>query len=338
MGLALGSSGLMPAAWAAMMRIRFGGYALGRDGKPLGIDGYFGYDEEAVQVEYQRRTGQEPTGAVTDRDLHRLGLLVTLISTHGSGQPDPFGIGYPADIARRLLHLYWWQPTGNYPATSVPMNKSAEQGYREILRFLGDPNIVPQDAAFVDYSQGSICGGRARNDIRAGKIIRPANTPPVRLVGGVTLGNPMRPAGAFAGNVDPGGSGLDPVHETASEPGMCHLAAPGDIYTDWTDDGSKEMARAIFNMVFSRFTGRDSILEQLGELASLSPWEAINAGRAILRGGMFVVKGTGPHVRYHIEQCPGTGQTYYEHGVTHLERLATTRLEGIVSRGRALAA
>ncbi|AGT12946.1 lysin B [Mycobacterium phage KayaCho] len=335
MSLALGSSGLMTAAWTAMMRLRYPSYALGRDGNPIKVDGYFGYDEEGVAAQYQSRTGQLPTGHVSDRDLHQLGLLPTLISTHGSGQPDPFGIGYPADIARRLLHLYWWQPTGNYPATSVPMRDSADQGYREILRFLGDPVIVPGDAAFVDYSQGSICGGRARNDIRAGKIIRPKGSAPVKLLGGVTLGNPMRPEGAYAGNVDPGGSGLDPTLETASEPGMLHLAHPGDIYTAWEDDGSKEMARAVFNGVFLRFTGRDSIIEQFMELLSGNPLEILWAGRAILRGGMFVIKGTGPHVQYHTQQCPGTGQTYYEHGVTHLERLATARLEAIVARGRA---
>lgn len=321
--LDLGSSGLMASAWTVVMRKRFARYALGRDGAPIKVDGYFGYDEQAVQVEYQRRTGQTDAkpGRVSDQDLHRLGLLPTLITTHGSGQPDPFGIGYPADIARRLLHLYWWQPTGNYPATSVPMNKSADQGEAEIMRFLADPNIVPGPTAWCDYSQGSICGGRARNAIRAGKV-----RPGVTILGGATFGNPMRPEGA--GGLP--GTGLDPVAETASEPGMYHAAAPGDIYTDWEDERSKEMARAIFQMVFSRFTGRDSILEQMMKLMTGNPFEVIAAGRAILRGGMFVAKGTGPHVRYHIEQAPGTGQTYYEHAVSHLDRLATDRLVKIV--------
>ncbi|QHB37353.1 lysin B [Mycobacterium phage BirdsNest] len=332
--LDLGSSGLMTAAWTAVMRRRFASYALGRDGKPIKIDGYFGYDEQAVQEEYQRRTGQTNAkpGQVSDQDLHRLGLLPTLITTHGSGQPDPFGIGYPADIARRLLHLYWWQPTGNYPATSVPMNKSADQGTAEIMRFLGDPNIVPGPTAWVDYSQGSICGGRARNAIRAGKV-----RPGVTILGGATFGNPMRRAGDYAGTVDPGGSGLDPVLESSNEPGLIHMAHPKDIYTAWPDDDSKEMARAIFNGVFMRFTGRDSILEQMGELLSGNPFELFAAGRAILRGGAFVAKGTGPHVQYHINECPGTGQTYYEHAVTHLERLATARLERIVAEAKAAA-
>lgn len=332
--LDLGSSGLMTSAWTAVMRQRFKSYALGRDGQPIKIDGYFGYDEQAVQVEYQRRTGQlnAKPGQVSDLDLRNLGLLPVLITTHGSGQPDPFGIGYPADIARRLLHLYYWQPTGNYPATSVPMNKSADAGEREINRFLDDPGIVPGPVAFVDYSQGSICGGRARNRIRAGKV-RPA----VKMLGGVTFGNPMRREGDFFGNVDPGGAGIDPVLESASEPGLVHMAAKGDLYTTCPQDSSGEYERAIFNMVFSRFTGRDSILEQIGELMSGNPFELWAAGRAILRGGMFLVKGTGPHVQYHTQIAPGTSQTYYEAAITHLDRLATTRLERIVAEAKAAA-
>jgi hypothetical protein len=325
--LALGSSGIMPAAWAATMRLRFGGYALGRDGAPLKPDGYFGYDEEAVQVEYQRRTQQVLTGKVTDEDLHRLGLLPTLITTHGSGQPDPFGIGYPADMARRLLHLYRWQPTGNYPATSVPMNKSADKGEAEINRFLDDPAIVPGPTAWIDYSQGSICGGRARNRIRAGKARKE-----ISIIGGVTFGNPMAIPGIYAGNVDPGGGGIDPVHETASEPGLLHMRNKGDLYTTCPDGNSGEIERAAFNAVFSRFTGKDSVLEQLGEFIANPFGEGFAAARAALTGGMFLVKGTGPHVQYHSTICPGTNQTFYEYGISHLDRLATARLEGIVAR------
>lgn len=326
MPLNLGSSGLLVSAWTAVMLSRFRSYALGRNGLPIKIDGYFGYDEQLVQQEYQRRTGQPPTGEVSDDDLHRLGLLPTLITTHGSGQPDPMGIGYPADIARRLLHLYRWKPVGNYPATSVPMRDSANAGEREINRFIDDPLIVPGPTVWVDYSQGSICAGRVRNRIRAGKA-----RPEVKILGGVTFGNPMRPKHSFIGTIDTDARSLDPVSETATESGLIHLAADGDIYTAWPDDASLEMARAIFNGVFLRFTGRDSILEQMGELMANPFWEVIAAGRAILRGGMFVARGTGPHVRYHLDQCPGTGMTYYEYGIRHLERLAVERLQRIVS-------
>src|SRR6476619_3162555 len=136
MSLKLGSNGLMTSAWTATMLTRYRSYALGVNGQPIKVDGYYGNDEQKVQREYQRRTEQIQTGEVSDQDLHKLGLLPTLISTHGTGQADPFGAGYPADIARRVLDLYWWQPTGNYPAQAVPMNGSADAGEREIARFM----------------------------------------------------------------------------------------------------------------------------------------------------------------------------------------------------------
>lgn len=326
MSLGLGSSGLMTAAWTRTMLKRFASYALGRDGLPIRVDGYFGYDEENVQREYERRTGQIQDGKVSDHDLHRLGLKPTLISTHGTGQADPFGIGYPADIARRCLDLYKWQPTGNYPAIAIPMDDSADAGEREIMRFLGDTFIVPGPVAFVDYSQGSICGGRARNAIRAGKVRKE-----VQLLGGATFGNPMRPDHVYAGSVDPGEGGLDPTLETASEPGMLHLAAKGDMYTARAAGHTGEMQRAIFNLVFKRIGGVDGIIEQFGELFFNPIFEVPAAINAMLKAGMFFAKGTGPHVRYHLDICPGTNMTYYEYAVKHLRDLATSRLQRIAA-------
>lgn len=326
MSLSLGSSGLLTAAWQATMLRRFESYALGLDGKPLKRDRYFGYDEEAIQREYQFRTGQPQTGIVSDDDLHRLGLLPTLITTHGTGQADPFGIGYPADIARRLLHLYRWKPVGNYPAIAIPMDDSADMGEREILRFIADPIIVPGPTAWVDYSQGSICAGRVRNLIRRGGARKG-----VTILGGATFGNPMRPDRSYAGNVDPGEGGLDPTLETATEPGLIHLAAKGDMYTSRAGGHAGEMQRAIFNLVFRRIGGVDGIIEQFGELFTNPLVEVPAAITAMLKAGMFFAKGTGPHIRYHIDQCPGTGMTYYEYAIKHLEGVATTRLERIAA-------
>ena len=327
MSLRLGSTDrLMISAWTQTMKNRFRSYATGTNGLPIKVDGYFGYDEEKVQKEYQRRTGQVPNGEVSDQDLHKLGLLPTLLSIHGTGQPDPFGIGYPADIARRLLDRYWWQPVGNYPATAVPMNHSADAGEAECVRLISDPNIVPGPTAFVDYSQGSICGGRARNRMRAGTLRG-------ELIASASFGNPMRPSGSYAGNVDPGGHGIDPTLETASGPQFLNLAAKGDLYTTCPDGDVGEMERAIFNMVFSRFTGKDSITEQLWELFTNPTREAFAAAIAIWNGGLFLVRGTGPHVRYHLDECPGTGVTYYEHAINHLRYQADARLQRIVASG-----
>ncbi|QFP95496.1 lysin B [Mycobacterium phage GaugeLDP] len=323
MSLKKGSSGLMVSAWTAVMLTRFKSYALGLDGQRLRNDGYFGLDEEKVQKEYQLRTGQFPSGQVSDDDLHRLGLLPTLLTTHGTGQADPFGIGYPADMARRVLDLYRWQPVGNYPAKAVPMNGSVDQGVREQVRLISNPLIVPGPIVWADYSQGSCVGGRVRNMIRAGKLRG-------EIVGGVAIGNPMRPRDDYAGNVNPGGEGIDPIREVP-QAGVINLAQKGDLYATCPGGQSGEMERAIFNAVFSRFTGEDSLIEQVGELFKNPFREVPAAVKAITRGGMFLVKGTGPHVRYHIDQCPGTGMTYYEYGIKHLRDLAEARLRRIAS-------
>jgi hypothetical protein len=202
------------------------------------------------------------------------------------------------------------------------MNGSADAGEREAALQV---SRAPGPVAFVDYSQGSICGGRVRNRMRNGEF------PGKSLIGAASFGNPMRPAGSYAGNVDPGGHGIDPTLETASAPEFLNLAAKGDLYTTCPDGNVGEMERAIFNMIFSRFTGKDSILEQIWELFTNPLSEVPAAAKAILNGGMFVVKGTGPHVRYHLDQCPGTGMTYYEFAIKHLRDLATARLQRIVS-------
>lgn len=327
MALHLGSNGLMVSAWSKVMLKNYRSYALGVDGNPLKVDGYFGYDEQKVQKEYERRTGQVQDGVVSDGDLRYLGLLPTLFSVHGTGQADPFGIGYPADIARRLLDVYWWQPVGNYPATAIPMNHSADQGEAEkafLLRQL--PPGAPW--ADVDYSQGSIVGGRVRNRARNGDLT--AWYP--GFMGNASFGNPMRPSGSYAGNVDPGGHGIDPTLEIAVEPGTCNLAARGDLYTTCPDGDAGEDERAIFNAVFSRFSGKDSLFEQFFELITNPVREVPAMFQALLNGGMFLVRGTGPHTSYHLHECPGTGQTYYEYAISHLRRLAEDRLRAIIAR------
>lgn len=326
--LQLGSSGDLTGAWQWTMLTRFSGYAKAADGRPLNPDRYFGYDDQAVQRQYEFNTNQPQDGVVSDWDLRALGLRPTILSVHGTGQADPFGIGYPADIARRLEDLCYWNPVGNYPAIAVPMDESAAAGERELVRLINDRNITPGPFLISDYSQGSICGGRVRNRLRTGDLKHRYKD----FLGSVSIGNPMRPAGSYAGNKDPGGHGIDPTLETAAEPYCLNLAAKGDIYTTCPDGNTGEMMRAIFNAVFRRWTGKDSVPEQLGEMVTNPVPEVAAAGAAMWRGGIFVLKGTGPHVRYHLDQCPGTGQTYYEHGVTHLRRIA---MQHVASKARA---
>ena len=316
--LRLGSQGLMVNAWSATMNRRFPSYSM------IELDGYFGYAEEDVQKEYQERMGYEVTGIVTEHDLHQLRLKPTLFSIHGSGQADPFGIGYPADIARRVSHLYHWQPVGNYPASAFPMNKSVDLGRKEVMRLIADRVLVPGPVAFADYSQGSIIGGQVRNKIRTGELNN-------QLVASVSFGNPMRREFDFAGDVDPGGQGIDPVLERYSEPQCINLAAKGDLYTTCESDHEGEIKRAVFNMVFSRWTGVDSVWEQIMEFLKSPIVEGWAAFKAAMDGILFVLRGTGPHVKYHVDQCAGTGETYYEHAITHLVNVAEARLRKIAN-------
>ena len=132
--------------------------------------------------------------------------------------------------------------------------------------------------------------------------------------------------------MDPGGHGIDPTLEYRVEPGILNLAARGDLYTTCPDGQVGESERAIFNAVFEKFTGRDSLTEELLELISHPVREVAAITQAIFNGGMFVGRGTGPHVRYHLDECKGTGQTYYEYAITHLRRLAEDRLRAIIAR------
>jgi hypothetical protein len=207
------------------------------------------------------------------------------------------------------------------------MNHSADAGEAELAFQL--QRLRPgQPWACVDYSQGSIVGGRVRNRARSGdlKAWYPG------YVGNASFGNPMRPSGSYAGNLDPGGHGIDPTLETVVEPGTCNLAAPGDLYTTCPDGQVGESERSIFNAVFERFTGKDSLFEEFLELL-LNPVREVPAiFQAILNGGLFVVRGTSPHTSYHLNECPGTGQTYYEYAITHLRGLAEARLRAIIAR------
>lgn len=327
----VGSSGLQVGAFQKLMLLRYPSYARATDGTPLKVDQYFGYDDQAVAKEWQSRSGFPADGVLTDKQLQLIGVLPTLVSIHGTGQADPFGIGYPADIARRMLDLYYWQPLGNYPATAVPMNHSCDQGEAELARFYNDPYIIPGDSAHVDYSQGSVIGGRIRNRIRAGEFPRHTG----RVIGNASFGNPKRPAGSYAGNVDPGGHGIDPSLETAVEPGTLNLAQKHDLYTTCPDGKVGEAEHSIFLMVFEKFFGPDSITEELWDLLTKPTEEIPGIIGAIINGGMFVFQNppTKPHVTYHLAEVPGMpGVTYYELAVTHLRTLAENRLRSIIAR------
>lgn len=122
--LTLGSNGELVARWQRVMLARFGSYAKGADGGPLKVDAYFGYDDQAVQKEYQRRTNQPQNGVVSKADLIRLGLTALMFTVEGH-MSDMF-VGPCAFVASALEGegRVVWRPTG-YNNTALPFdNKS----------------------------------------------------------------------------------------------------------------------------------------------------------------------------------------------------------------------
>ena len=156
MPLRITSQGELVLKWQRTMNARFSGYSREPDGTPLREDAYFGDSDANVQMEYQLRTGQSPTGRVGDGDLAALGLVESekpvLFTVHGTFVDMWFG--YPADCGRALSDLYYWQPVW-YPAAAFPMGKSVVKGVAELVRLINE--LRPgRKFALAGYSQGAI--------------------------------------------------------------------------------------------------------------------------------------------------------------------------------------
>lgn len=236
----------------------------------------------------------------------------TLFTVHGTGQADPFGPGYPADVARAVGDVWTWQPIGNYPASAFPMNASVEAGRAELkLQIRQRPGRI----ALAGYSQGAMVVSR----VWMRDIADPAGELHDRMgdvVAAVTWGNPWREKGCANGNVAEGvpvpeGRGisdelvvdtpswwLDFAHGANSRFGR-------DIYTDTPDDDAGEHMTAIFRFVqdVSGFIGPGGLLEQVGEMLADPSRELAAAFRAVYYGGLFVATRpfpTLPHCNYDL--------------------------------------
>ncbi|WP_176561907.1 peptidoglycan-binding domain-containing protein [Mycolicibacterium palauense] len=237
-----------------------------------------------------------------------------LFTVHGTGQRDPVGPGYPADIARQLLDLWEWQPIGNYPADAFPMGPSVQKGRRELIKQI---KLRKGKFALIGYSQGAIVislvwkydilaeGGELHD--RLGDVIA-----------AVTLGNPMRELGVANGNLYegvpiPDGQGIsdDLLVDTPDWWfDFAHGANSGfgrDIYTDTPDSNAGEMMTAIYKVVQNLdglWVGTDSLLEQIGEILRRPVVEIPAMFYAIILGGQFITTqpfATAPHCNYNLD-------------------------------------
>lgn len=312
MSITIGASGEIVRRWQLVMVDRFKAYAKAADGGPLKPDAYFGFDDQAVQREYQRRTGQPQTGLVSEDDLIKLGAMAVLFTLQGTGVD--MWTGYPADTARACLDLCHWQPIGNYPADPFPMWQSIIKGIIELRLQLRDyANRYPGYRIWLDgYSQGAIVIAWVfKHDILAEDGILHDLLPQVKKA--VTHGSPMRELGKANGNLRagwpiPDGHGilydrlegtpdwwLDFAHGANSEWGR-------DLYTDVERGARGDNESAICDIVMQQtlLSGPISLAKRVAALIE-NPIEGLPAVvESIYDAGMFFGSGTGPHVNYDI--------------------------------------
>ncbi|AFN37727.1 endolysin [Mycobacterium phage MacnCheese] len=243
-----------------------------------------------------------------------------------SGTGADMWTGYPADLARRMEDLWYFQPV-NYGPNGIPavfpMGPSWLQGVEEGVRLVFQHESDPQPPPFYGvcgYSQGAMPAAQLLWEFRQGRLKQFEH----KLQAGATFGNPFREAGH-----DGAGAGIGDQLIVGTPDWWVDEAEPADIYTSvpvgagLPDQVAADM-RAIFKLVQLRnigdVFGAGSLLPTvMGILQSpLQQFPAVV--EAIIKGLMFVgaKPATAPHIEYHIRQRAGTGMTYYEHAVAHM--------------------
>ena len=307
MVLKVGSNGPQVAAWQRAMLVRFSGYAKEADGQPLRPDAYFGYSDRDVQLEYQRRTQQDLTGQVSDRDLAVLGVAPlpakpVLLTVCGTGVP--WWQGPDADLARAVEHKYRWQPVG-YRAAPFPMATSVKEARTELNRLIDLPENQGH-LALAGYSQGAIVVAELwEYDVKpvGGRLHHRIND----IKKAVCYGNPMREQGKMWPDGQPmattGSRGIADRLMVDTPDWWRNYAHAKDIYTDVVGDAGEYMT-AIYKVIMGTriFTGPDSLISQLFiELPERPVQEVFAMFKAIIGAGMFFAGGTGPHINYQVQ-------------------------------------
>ena len=226
-----------------------------------------------------------------------------LFTVCGTGVPW-WGPGPDSDVARAVEGRWRWQPVG-YPAQPFPMNPSVQAGRLDLIRLfeLHRARIEKYGAGLIGFSQGAIviCETWLDDVLSETGRLRWAKS---SILKAATFGNPMREAGKVW--ADEGALPASPTSHGIADRLMVNTptwwrdyAHKGDLYAEVEGDAG-EFKTAIYKIVMGAriMQGPDSILAQVLELTQAPATEAIAAMQAILRAGMFFVKGTGPHLNY----------------------------------------
>lgn len=308
MSLQLGSHGPLVSRWTDVMLKRFKSYALGVNGLPIKNDGYFGYDEQKVQREYERRTGQPQDGVVSNQDLASLKLTQPVIFTV-EGHLSNMWAGPCADNARQLQQegVAYWQPVG-YESNKLPFDNPS--GVRELVNLFSS-DVLPDGTPFppgtpcgiIGFSQGAMV---VSDFLEQAVLNGPLKWRLPDIKRTLCLGNPRRELGKCAPWADnpppPNTSGIM-VHRqfvttgTALEGIHQENANVGDLFAQNTNDKAGWDKEAIAKIVTenSWIGGPAAIFARVLALMGDVPSEAIPALKALVSAIMFVASNPNPH-------------------------------------------
>jgi hypothetical protein len=308
MTLQLGSHGPLVSRWTDVMLRRFRSYALGVDGQPLRNDGYYGYDEQKVQREYERRTNQSQDGVVSDRDLGALGLAQPIIFTV-EGHMSNMWFGPCADNARLLQQqgVAYWQPVG-YESNKLPFDNKS--GVNALAQLVGS-TVLPDGTPFppgtpwgiIGFSQGAMVA----SDFLDQQILNgPLSWRLKDLKRSLCLGNPRREFGKcvpWSPKPPPANTGGIMVHRefvttgTTLEGRHAENCNNGDMFSVNTNDKAGWDKEAIATIITenSWVGGQAAIFTRVLALLGNVPGEAIPAITALINAIMFLAANPNPH-------------------------------------------
>ena len=266
------------------------------------------------QVVFKGRPGPDVLcqGIFDWRDQRQMGLLdppaeekgMPWIIT-GAGHLGPMDTG-PAYLAARWLEehgLARVQMVG-YDNVSIPFNNA--DGMRELHRIVTE--VMPDDVDWAlaahsqmaiiasDYLEQVVLPGKARGE-----------RPFVNFRGGLHFGNPRAPMGVVAPWVadppPPDSEGLDPDCLDGPIPGVAEVRRKGDLYADKRRTDAGEYGQAVYLAIArARLFGKDSLAEQLGELALNFGPEVWAIAQEIYAGVTFAIN-MDPHNVFDLSPC-----------------------------------
>lgn len=317
MTLQLGSHGPLVSKWTDVMLRRFRSYALGVNGLPLKNDGYYGYDEQKVQREYERRTFQAQDGVVSDHDLGQLGLAQPVIFTV-EGHLSNMWFGPAADTARavQLQGKAYWQPYG-YVNDAIPFaNKQATAGLVQLVGSTALPDGTPfppgTNWGLESFSQGAMIATMLMRD----HVLPESGDLHWRLKDfkrAVAHGNPFRAKDAccpWAPNPPARGTGGIMIGERFNTRGTPieglwqEHPRKGDMFADEGEDDAAKDKEAIARIITENsWAGGDGAL--LSRVLSIvtNPFMTIPAIVATISAIKFAVSNPNPH--YSTVSTPG---------------------------------